>query len=115
MIKNAGLWHLRILIMKNKREKLSTFLALLISFLLIACSGYSHYNKLMEIDFLSSHSSFENPDLEGLLADKQDKAKIFVQSSSSVNGSLSFFGIEPFPQVSSPILSSLGSISILRC
>jgi hypothetical protein len=101
--------------MKNKPEKLYAFLAILILFLLIVCPAYSHYNELIEIDFLSSHSSFENPDLEGLLADKQNKAKIFVQSSSSVNCFSSFFCIEQFPRVSSPILSLIGPISILRC
>jgi len=101
--------------MKNKRERIYSFLAILISFLLIACSVYAHYDELIEIDFLSSHPSFENPDLEGLVGDKQNKAKIFVQSPSPVICFSSFFCIEQLPHFSSPILSSPRSISVLRC
>jgi hypothetical protein len=101
--------------MKNKPEKLFTFLAIFIASLLMACSVYSHYNELIEIDSLSTHSSFENPDPEGLLADKQNKAKSLTQSSSLLFCFSSFFRMEPLPLFSSPIPSTVESISVLRC
>lgn len=100
--------------MKNKLGKLYIFIAILISFLLIACSAYSHCDKLIEVDFLSSHPSFENHDLESLVADKQNKAKIIVQSSFPIISFSMYFCSERFPHVSSPILSPNGSTSILR-
>jgi hypothetical protein len=101
--------------MKNWPEKISFFLAILISFLLIASSVYAHYDELIEIDLLSSHPTFENPDPEGLIADKQNKAKIFVQSPSHAICFSSFFTSEELPHFSSPILFSPPSISNLRC
>jgi hypothetical protein len=101
--------------MKNRPEKIYFFLAILLSFLLIACSVYAHYDELIEIDLLSSHPTFENPDLEGLVADKQNKAKIFVQSASPVICFSGFFCLEQLPHFSSPILFSPRSTSILRC
>ena len=101
--------------MKNKPEKLFTFLAIFVAFLLIACSVYSHYNALVEMDSLSAHSSFENPDPEGLLADKQNKAMSLIQSTSLLFCFSSFSRTDPLPLFSSPIPSSDGAISILRC
>jgi hypothetical protein len=101
--------------MKDRPEKIYSFLAILISFLLIASSVYAHYDEIIEIDLLSSHPTFENPDLEGLVADKQSKAKIFVQSASPIMCFSSFFCIEQLPHFSSPILFSPRSISNLRC
>ena len=101
--------------MKNRPEKIYSFLAILISFFLIASSVYAHYDELIEIDLFSSHPTLENPDPEGLAAGKQNKARIFVQISSPVICSSSFFCIEQLPHFSSPILFSPWSISILRC
>jgi hypothetical protein len=101
--------------MKNKLKKLTSTLAIGMAFLLIACSAYSYYDEIIEIDFLSSHSSFENPDMEGLLADKQNKTKIFIQSSSPVISFSSSSCIEQFPLSSSLNLFPQGAISILRC
>ena len=101
--------------MKNRPEKKYSFLAILISFLLIASSVYAHYGEVIEIDFLSFHPTFESPDLEVLVTDKQNKAKIFVQSAPPVICFSSFFCIEPLSHFSSPILLSPWSISILRC
>ncbi len=101
--------------MKKKPAISYSFLAIMVSFLLIAGSAYSHYDELMEIDLLSSHLSFENPDLEGLLADKPNKVIIFVQSSFVLFCFSSLLRVEPLPLFSSPVPSSDGAISILRC
>ena len=101
--------------MKNRPEKIYFFLAILLPFLLIACSVCAHYDELIEIDFLSSHPTLENADIEGLVADKQNRAKIFVQSAPPVICFSMFFFIDQLPQSFSPILSSPLSISVLRC
>ena len=92
--------------MKNRPKKIYFFLAILISVLLIVCSVSAHYDELTEIDLLSSHPTFEHPDLEGLEADKQDRAKIFVQGDSPVICFSSSFSIDQLPHFYSPILSS---------
>jgi len=101
--------------MKNSRKKIFSFLAILISVLLIACSVSARYDELTEIDFLSSHPTFENADMEGLEADKQNRAKIFVQSASPEICFSSFFCIKQISHFFSPLLSSHQSISVLRC
>ncbi len=101
--------------MKTKPLISYTFLAITFSFLLIAGSAYSHYDELMEIDFLCSHPSFENPDLEGLLADKPNKVKIFVANSFLLICFSSLLRVEPLPLFSPPVPSMDGVISILRC
>jgi hypothetical protein len=101
--------------MKNRPEKIFSFLAILISVLLIACSVFARYDELTEIDLLSSHPTFENADLEGLEADKQNRAKMFVQSDSPEICFSSFSFIKQIPHFFSPLLSSPQSISVLRC
>jgi hypothetical protein len=101
--------------MKNSRKKIFSFLAILISVLLIGYSVSAHYDELTEIDFLSSHPTFENADMEGLEADKQNRAKIFVQSASPEICISSFFCIKQISHFFSPLLSSPQSISVLRC
>jgi hypothetical protein len=101
--------------MKNRTERIYFLLAILLSFLLISSLAYAHYDELIEIDLLSSYPAFENPDQEGLAADKQNNAKVFVQISSPVICSSSFFYIEQLQHFSSPLLSFPGSISVLRC
>lgn len=101
--------------MKNSREKIFSFLAILISFLLIACSVSALYDELAEIDFLSSHPTFENADMEGLEADKQNRAKIFVQSVSPEICFSGFICDKQVPHFFSPLLSFRQSISVLRC
>ena len=101
--------------MKNRAEKISFPLAILLSFLLMASPVCAHYDELIEMDIISSLPAFENPDLERLEADKQDRAKIFVQSASLVTCFSSFFLIDQFSRFYSSIHSSPRSTSILRC
>jgi len=88
---------------------------MLIAFLLAAWPIYLQYDDIVEIDFLSPHQAFENRDQEDLLADKQDKTKIFVQNSSPVISFLGFFPMGPLPCLSFQIFSLDQKTSILRC
>jgi hypothetical protein len=101
--------------MENWPEKIYFFMAILLSFLLVACLACADYDELIEMDILSSIPAYENPDLEGLKANKQDRDKLFVQSAFPVICFSSFFFIEQLPHFCSPILSSPRSMSVLRC
>lgn len=101
--------------MNNRPEKIFFFLAILISVFLIVCSVSARYDELTEIDLLSSHPTFENADLEGLEADKQNRAKIFAQEASPVICFSSSFIIDQLPHFYSPIFSCPPSIFVLRC
>ncbi len=96
-------------------QKIKILLAVGISLLLAAYPGYLQYNSLVEIDFLSTHPSFENIDQENLLADEQNKVKIFVVNSSPEVFLFGIFLGEQVPPPSSQIFSPCHPASILRC
>ena len=62
--------------MKFTAKKIQPFLATFISLLFLFCPAYLQYNDLKEVDFLSSHPSFENFDLDNLVADENGKTKV---------------------------------------
>jgi hypothetical protein len=96
-------------------QKIKFLLAVGVSFLLAAYPAYLQYNSFIEIDFLSTHPSFENLDQENLLADEQNKVKTFVVNSSPEVFLLGIFFAEHFPPPSSQVLSPHLPASILRC
>jgi hypothetical protein len=95
--------------------RIKFLLAIGISFVLIAYPVYLQYNNLIEIDFLSTHPSFESLDQENLLADEQSKIKIFVPNSSPEVNLLKIFFQEQVPRFSFQVFSLQPSASILRC
>ena len=101
--------------MKIRAEIIRSILLIFIAFLLAVCPAYFLHNDLAEIDFLSPHHTFENPDQENLQADKPDRIKIFVQSFSSFLSISGFFPIEQLPRLSFQIYSVDQPISVLRC
>jgi hypothetical protein len=105
----------RLLTMWMKPQRIKFLLAMGISFLLAAYPAYLQYNSFIEIDFLSTHPSFENLDQENLLADEQNKVKTFVVNSSPELFLLGIFSAEPFPPHSFQVLSPRQPASILRC
>jgi hypothetical protein len=96
-------------------QRIKFLLAIGVSFLLAAYPAYLQYNSFIEIDFLSTHPSFENLDQENLLADEQNKVKIFVVNSSPEVFLLGIFCEEQFPPPSSQVFSPHQPASILRC
>ncbi|HXZ38666.1 MAG TPA: hypothetical protein VEL68_21730 [Thermodesulfobacteriota bacterium] len=101
--------------MRTKLQRIKFLLAIGISFLLAAYPAYLQYNSFIEIDFLSTHPSFENIDQENLLADEQNKVKIFVVNSSPEVLLFGIFLEEQVPPPSSQIFSPRHPASILRC
>lgn len=100
--------------MKNRPERIQSFLVLIISFFLAVYPVYFQYNDLIEIDFLSPDPILENLDQEDLRADEQNKTKIFVLIFSP---EISFSGSSStghLPCLSSPIFSLDQPISVLR-
>ena len=61
--------------MHNSSARISSFLVITISFLLVVWPAYLQYNDLIEIDFLSPDPTFENLDPDNLLTDKQDRTE----------------------------------------
>jgi len=98
-----------------RAERIQSILAIFIAFSLAVCPAYFQYNSIVETDFLSPHHAFENRDQENLLADKQDKTKIFVQSFSPIISFSSLFSMEKLPRLSFQIFSFDQRISVLRC
>ena len=101
--------------MKNRPGRIQSFLVKIISFLLVVYPAYLQYKDLIEIDSLSPNPSFENLDLDNLLADEQNKTKIFASIFSPV---ISFFGfswIGHVPHLSFYIFSLDQPITGLRC
>ena len=101
--------------MKNKLEKIQSFLIIAISLFLVAYPIHFQYNNLSEIDFLSPDPALETFDLEDQLSDDQDKTKIFWQNSSPVISLFSFFCIGQLPCLSFQIFSLDQPTSVLRC
>lgn len=101
--------------MKIGPEKIRITLAIFTAFLLVFCPAYFHYNDIVEIDFLSAHTSFENPDQENLQSDKQNKTKIFVQNLSSVLSSVLLFSIADLPDDSPRLFYFFEPTAVLRC
>ncbi|OGQ01425.1 MAG: hypothetical protein A2Z51_12010 [Deltaproteobacteria bacterium RBG_19FT_COMBO_52_11] len=101
--------------MKNKLEKIQSFLIIAISLFLVAYPIHFQYNNLSKIDFLSPDPALETFDLEDQLADDQYKTKIFWQNSSPVISLFSFFSIEQIPRLSFQIFFLDQPTSVLRC
>jgi len=101
--------------MRMKPQRIQLLLAIGISFIIAAYPVYLQYNSFDEIDFLSTHPSFENLDQENLLADEQSKTKIFVLNSSSEVFLLGISFEEQFPSLFSKVSSTHQPASILRC
>ncbi len=101
--------------MATMPQRIKFLLAVGISLLLAAYPGYLQYNSFVEIDFLSTHPSFENLDQENLLADEQSKTKIFVLNSSPEVLLLGIFFEEQFPPPYFQVFSPHPPASILRC
>jgi len=87
----------------------------MISFFLVVYPVYLQYNNLIEIDFFSPNPTFENLDQENLLADEQNKIKIFVRSFSPVTSFFCFFCIGQLLRLSFQSFSLDQPISVLRC
>jgi hypothetical protein len=101
--------------MKNRPERIQSFLVILISFFLVVYPVYFQYNNLIEIDFFPPNPALENLDQEDQLGDEQNKTKIFILIFSAV---ISFFGfswIGQLPRLSFHIFSLDQLISVLRC
>lgn len=101
--------------MKNRPERIQSFLVIMISFFLVVYPVYFQYNNLIEIDFFSPNPTFENLDQENLLADEQNKIKIFVRSFSPVTSLFCFFCIGQLLRLSFQSFSLDQPISVLRC
>ncbi len=112
IVGSRKLWECGI---KNRPGKIFIYLPILLSILLIVCSAYAHYDEIIEIDLLSLQPTFENADMEGLVADKQNKAKVFVQIAAPVICFSSFILPDQVPYFHSPNFSSPLSTLILRC
>ncbi len=96
-------------------QRIKILLAVGISLLLAAYPGYLQYNSLVEIDFLSTHPSFENLDQENLLTDDQSKTKIFVLNSSPEVFLLGIFFEDHLRPLSIKVFSPHQPVFILRC
>jgi hypothetical protein len=84
-------------------------------FLLAVCPAYLQYNDVTEIDFLSPHPSFENPDQENLLTDEQSRTKIAALNFSPEISLFAILPSEPIPIASFQIISLELPATILRC
>ncbi len=102
--------------MESRLKKAQPFLLVLAICLLLAlCPAYLQYNDLTEIDFLSPHPSFENPDQENLLSDDQGRSKISVLTFSPEISLFGYFFSEPIPRVPFQIFSRELPATQLRC
>ena len=101
--------------MKNRQERIKSYLVLAISFLVVVYPIYLQYNNLSEIDLFSLNPAFEIIDQEDLLFHKESKAKIFTLSFSYEFSPFSLFFIGQFSSLSFPNVSVDQPISILRC
>jgi hypothetical protein len=101
--------------MKNRQERIKSYLVLSISFLVVVYPIYLQYNNLSEIDLFSLNLTFEIIDQEDLLFHKESKAKIFTLSFSYEFSPLRLFFIGQFSSLSFPNVSVDQPISILRC
>ncbi len=101
--------------MSIRAERTRSILLIFVAFLLAVSPAYFLHNDLVEIDFLSPHPGFENPDQGNLPADKPDRTMLFVHGFSSFFSVSSFFSIEQLPCLSFQIFSVDQRISVLRC
>jgi hypothetical protein len=101
--------------MKHGLERIQAFGVMVIASLLIIYPIYFQYNDLIEIDFLSPGPNFENLDQENLLADEQNKTKIFVVGFSPEIHLFCFFCLGQLPRLSYQIISLDHPIPVLRC
>ncbi len=102
--------------MDSRFRKVQPFLLVFaICLLLGVCPAYLQYNDLTEIDFLSPHPSFENPDQENLLSDDQSRSKISVLTFSPEISLFGYFFSEPISRVSFKIFSPVLPAANLRC
>ena len=101
--------------MKNRQERIKSFLVLAISFLVAIYPIYLQSNNLSEVDLFSPNPAFEILDQEDLLFHKESKAKLFALSFSYEFSPVSFFSIGQFPSPSFPNVFFDQPVSILRC
>jgi hypothetical protein len=101
--------------MKIRFKSIRPFLAVYISLLFLLCPAYLQYDDLTEIDFLSSQPSFENFDLDNLIADKNTKTKVHVSISSLLISPLDFSSFGQSLHLSADVFSLVQPILVLRC
>jgi len=95
----------------KRKQKIQILVAIAISLLLPLLSAYMNYYIIMEADFLSSYSKFENTDLDCLLLSKKQTFTALAGSSYAfwVAGNLighlscSYYQVT-FPQVKTLVL-----------
>ena len=100
-----GCWNVK------RRPKIQVLLVITISLLIPLLSTYMDYYVLMEADFLSAHSKFENTDLDSLLLCKKQKFTAFSVfsyalwvASNLVEHFSCFYYQVTFPQVKTLVL-----------
>ncbi len=98
--------------MPGKHRTISIFLRAGICFILILASAYSHYNTLIEADFITHGTKIEDGDVDNLWVDRQinldfspSESLIIILPQTSRHG---FFIM---PQV----VSINYRLSVLRC
>ena len=101
--------------MHDNPARISSFLVIIMSLLLVVWPAYLQYNDLIEIDFLSPDPTFENLDPDNLLTDKQERTEIFVPTFCPAISFFSFFYIGHLPRYSFQDFPSDRSIFVLRC
>jgi hypothetical protein len=104
-----------MIFMKKGLQRIQSTLIIFTALLLAVYPAYFQYNDIIEIDFLSPHHSFENPDQENLLVDKVNKTKIFVPSFSPAISFACFFSLAHLPDLSLQIFCLDKPTSVLRC
>ena len=105
----------RFITMRMRPQRIQFLLAIGISFIIAAHPIYLQYNSFNEIDFISAHPSFENLDQENLLADEQNKTRIFLLNSCPEVFLLGISFEVQLLRLSFGILSPHQTASILRC
>jgi hypothetical protein len=101
--------------MRMKPQRIQLLLAIMTSFVIAAYPVYLQYSIFNEIDFLSTHASFENLDQENLLADEQNKTRIFLLNSCPEVFLLGAIFEEQSLRLSFRVLSGHQTAPILRC
>ncbi len=99
--------------MLRKHRAISKFLIVGIPFIFLLASGYSHYNTMIEADFITHGTKFEAGDIDDLWVDKQINLD-FLPSGSLIiiSPGMSLHGLLITPQV---VFSIDSLFSILRC
>ena len=101
--------------MKKRLRGIQLFVVLTIALLLPAQSTYLQYDSLTEVNFLFGKATWEDFDQEGLLADRQEKAKAFPSSIFYATGFLVAHPLDELSFLPFPLSSSDQKTFILRC